>query len=82
MQVSEFNALVQKYCDFVDFVTIYVMEAHPSDSLWPDNDDFDVKVSFIRKDTTEYEHGIHAQILNSTAHLNFCLLMCKDVTFH
>ena len=61
MQVSEFNALVQKYCDFVDFVTIYVMEAHPSDSLWPDNDDFDVKVSFIRKYTTEYEHGIHAR---------------------
>jgi len=53
MQVSEFNALVQKYCDFVDFVTIYVMEAHPSDSLWPDNDDFDVKNHAVLEERLE-----------------------------
>jgi len=42
-KVSEYNALVGRHRDTADFVTVYVMEAHARDSLWPDPQDYDVK---------------------------------------
>ncbi|CAL1526671.1 unnamed protein product [Lymnaea stagnalis] len=56
--VNKYNELVIKYGNSVNFLTIYIREAHASDSEWPDTRTYSIKNHRTLTDRLEAAAGL------------------------